>query len=161
MNRYAKKGLLGVLAVLYLVLGIIKWNYILNLGLVEGGLFLHRYSIEAQLNYNSTFSDPIRYFLFTPKWVSTLVFGNLFLLLNLAIIYLVYGKREHINFTFWLFFWVSLTSFVVLGIGFLTDTFPIVYPIVARIKELQQSPFTLFFLLVAFRLIAKEDAPTT
>lgn len=161
MNRYAKGGLLVVLGVLYLTLGIIKWNYIFNFGLVEGGLFLGRYSKEAQLNYNSTFSDPVRYFLFTPKWISTIVFGNLFLLLNLAIIFLVYQKRQYIKFTFWLFFWVSVASFVVLAVGFLTNTFTVLYPIVARMKELQQSPFTLFFLLVAFRLIAKEETPTS
>lgn len=161
MNRYAKVSLIVILSLLYLILGIVKWNYILNFGLVKGGLFLGRYSKEAQLNYNSSFSDPIRYFLLTPKWFSTLVFGNLFLMLNLAIIYLVYEKKEYIKFTFWLFFWVSVSSFTVLGLGFLTHTYSIVYPVVARIKELQQSPFTLFFLLLAFRLIGEKASPNS
>src|SRR6478735_1599124 len=103
MNRYAKWTLFVVVAVLYLCLGILKWNYILNFGLVEGDFFLYRYGKEAQLNYNSTFSDPIRYFLLTPKWVSAVVFGNLFLALNLVIVYLVYEQKQYIRFTFWLF----------------------------------------------------------
>lgn len=152
MSRLIRGSLLVVASLAYFALGILKWKYIFNFGLMEGEFLLNRYGSAAQQNYNSHFSDPVRYFLLTPKWVSAIVFGNLFLALNLVIIHLVYQKKEYIQFTFWLFFWVSVVSFTVLGIGFLTQTFSIVYPMVARIKELQQSPFTLLFLLVAFKL---------
>ena len=136
----------------YLVLGIFKWNYIFNPGLVNGPFLIYRYSKEATANYDSSYSDSIKYFLFTPKWTSTLIYGNLFLFLNLAIIYLVYNCKMYLRFTFWLFFWVSFLSFIALTIGYLTGCFSQVYTIISRIKELQQSPFTLILLLAAFRV---------
>ncbi len=156
MKRRFNYVLLAGISILYFWLGIIKWNYILNPGIAKGSFLLPRYSPESQRNYNSAYSDGVRYFLLTPKWISTLIFGNLFLFLNLCVIYLVYERKIYLRFTFWLFFWVSFLSMVMLAIGLLTKTYVWIYPIVARIKELQQSPFTLFFLLVAFKL-HKED----
>ena len=155
-SRTTRIILLFIFGIAYFILGIVKWNYILNPGITEGPILLYRYSIDAQLNYNTSYSDGIRYFLLTPKWISTLIYGNLFLFLNLIIIYVAYRKNIYLRFTFWLFFWVSTISFAALFLGFITNSFDRTYIIVARIKELQQSPFTLILMLAAFKLAAKE-----
>ena len=155
-SRTSRIFFLILLGFIYLALGILKWNYIFNPGIAEGPFLLYRYSKEAQLNYNYTYSDSLRYFLFTPKWISTLIYGNLFLLLNLYVIYVVQRKKIYLMFTFWLFFWVSLLSIVSLLFGYLFNYFNEVYILVARIKELQQSPFTLILLLSAFKINSKD-----
>lgn len=159
-SNWNKHILLGVILLVYFAVGIVKWNYIINPFIADGDFFLSRYSKESQANFNQHYSDPIRYFLLTPKWISTLLFGNLFLMMNLCIIHLIYNNKSYIRFTFWLFFWVSLISLFALVIGLFTNTYLYIYPIVSRIKELQQSPFTLILLLGAFKLQAnsKEDA---
>ena len=145
--------LLTVLGTCYFVVGVLKWNYILNPWLTDGPFLLNRYSMESVKNYNNSYTDSLRYFLFTPKWISTLIFGNLFLLLNLAVIYIIYKEKVFIKFTFWAFFWVSFISFIALFLGYSLNIFQTVYIIVSRIKELQQSPFTLILLLSAFKLV--------
>jgi hypothetical protein len=152
MKRRGKYVLLALVSVVYFWIGVLKWNYLLNPWIAEGGFLLPRYSTEAQQNYNSSYTDGIRYFLLTPKWISTLLYGNIFLGLNLLVIYLVYEKQIYIKFTFWLFFWVSFLSVAALALGLFTQSYGSIYPIVSRIKELQQSPFTLFLLLAAFKL---------
>ena len=156
-SKVLKISLLIFVCVLYFILGILKWNYILNPGITNGPFLLYRYSTDAQLNYNQTYSDSVRYFLMTPKWISTLIYGNAFLLGNLIIIYLVYRERIYIRFTFWLFFWISTLSFLALFIGLLTNSFVTVYTVVARIKELQQSPFTLILMLASFKLVNRNE----
>lgn len=148
--------LLFFLGCAYFILGILKWNYILNPGIEEGPFLLYRYSKAAQLNFNNSYSDSLRYFLLTPKWISTLIYGNLFLFLNLITIYVAYRKSIYIKFTFWLFFWVSTISFAALLLGYVSNNFEAIYIVVARIKELQQSPFTLILLLAAFKLANKD-----
>ena len=150
--------LLVILAASYFAVGILKWNYILNPWLTEGPFLLNRYSVEPVKNYNDSYTDSLRYFLFTPKWISTLIFGNLFLFLNLSVIYIIYKEKVLIKFTFWAFFWVSFISFIALFLGYCFDVFQSVYVIVSRIKELQQSPFTLILLLSAFKLIKQNKA---
>ena len=152
LENWQKYFLLTITLVIYFGFGILKWNYIINPWLADGDFFIYRYSTISQSQYNKNFSDPIRYFLFTPKWISTILFGNIFLGLNLVIIYLIHQNRMYIRFAFWLFFWVSFISVLALGIGLFTNTYNYIYPIVSRIKELQQSPFTLILLLGAFKL---------
>lgn len=144
--------LLVLIFILYFIIGVLKWNYIINPGIVKGDWLLYRYTREIQANYNVHYNDPIRHFLITPKWISTLIYGNAFLLLNLVIIYLTYYRKEYLSFTFWLFSIVSILSVVILALGVFLGIYDIVYPIISRIKELQQSPFTLILLLGAFRL---------
>lgn len=157
MDKRLRILALFTIGCLYLLVGILKWKYILNPGIAKGSFLLDRYSSLAQQNYNQDYSDSFRYFLFTPKWISTLLFGNLFLAMNLIVIYLVYQNQMYIRFTFWLFFWVSVLSVGVLALGFLSNTYLVVYPIVSRIKELQQSPFTLLLLLGAFTLHVRQE----
>jgi len=152
LKRWQTNLLLAITLIVYFCFGILKWNYIINPWLVDGDFFIYRYSTISQAQFNKNFSDPIRYFLFTPKWISTILFGNIFLGLNLVIIYLIHQNKMYIRFAFWLFFWVSLISVLSLGIGLSTNTYNYIYPIVSRIKELQQSPFTLILLLGAFKL---------
>jgi hypothetical protein len=156
LKKWQTYSLLAITLVVYFGFGILKWNYIINPWLVEGDFFIYRYSTSSQAQFNKNFSDPIRYFLFTPKWISTILFGNIFLGLNLVIIYLIYQNKMYIKFAFWLFFWVSLISVISLGIGLSTNTYAYFYPIVSRIKELQQSPFTLILLLGAFKLYKEQ-----
>jgi hypothetical protein len=152
LSIWQRNILIGIVLCIYLVFGILKWNYIINPWLFDGDFLLYRYSQASQASFNKNFTDPFRYFLFTPKWASTLIYGNVFLGLNLAIIYLVHNNKMYIKFTFWLFFWVSGLSVASLAIGFATHTFEAIYIVVSRIKELQQSPFTLILLLGAFKL---------
>ena len=158
LKYWQKYSLIAITLVVYLGFGILKWNYIINPWLVDGNLFIYRYSASSQAQFNKNFSDPIRYFLFTPKWISTILFGNIFLGLNLAIIYIVHQNKIYIMFAFWLFFWVSFISVLSLGIGLFTDSYDYIYPIVSRIKELQQSPFTLILLLGAFKLYKDQSS---
>jgi hypothetical protein len=152
MTVWKRNVLIGITLIVYFFFGILRWNYIINPWIFDGDFLLYRYSAVSQQNFNQNFSDPIRYFLFTPKWLSTLIYGNVFLALNIVIIYLVHQKRVYVNFTFWLFFWVSVISVSSLAFGFLTKTYSYIYPIVSEVKELQQSPFTLMLLLGAFKL---------
>jgi hypothetical protein len=150
--KWHKNILLAFVLIIYFAVGILKWNYIINPWLVDGDFLIYRYSKISQTQFNQNYSDAFRYFLFTPKWISTILFGNLFLGLNLIIIYLVHQNKIYIKFAFWLFFWVSFISMLSLGIGLFTNTYDYFYPIVSRIKELQQSPFTLILLLGGFKL---------
>jgi hypothetical protein len=138
--------------VIYFCVGLLKWNYIINPGIVKGNFFLYRYQPFVQKNYNTKISDTFSYFLKSPKWLSAIIYGNVFLLLNLIVIYLVYQKKEYTRFTFWLFFWVSVTSIALLLLSLMMGVYTQVYTVVAQIKELQQSPFTLALLLVGFKL---------
>jgi hypothetical protein len=158
MSVWQRNLSIALVLLVYFFFGLLRWNYILNPGILEGDFLLNRYSPESQQSFNQHFSDPIRYFLFTPKWISTLIYGNIFLFLNILVIYLVHHKRAYISFTFWLFFWVSVTSVLALIVGFLSNTYDYVYPVVVDVKELQQSPFTLILLLGAFKL--NERFPT-
>ena len=158
MSVWQRNLCITLVLVVYFFFGLLRWNYILNPWIFEGDFLLYRYSPESQQNFNQHFSDPIRYFLFTPKWISTLIYGNIFLFLNILVIYLVHDNRAYVNFTFWLFFLVSVLSVLALAVGFLSNTYHYVYPVVADVKELQQSPFTLILLLGAFKL--NEKYPT-
>ena len=152
LKNWQKYSLLIITLVAYFGFGVLKWNYIINPWLVDGDFFIYRYNTTSQAQFNKNFTDPVRYFLFTPKWASTILFGNIFLGLNLVIIHLIHQNKMYIRFAFWLFFWVSFISASSLGIGLFTNTYDYIYPIVSRIKELQQSPFTLILLLGAFKL---------
>lgn len=157
MHKNTKKWILiTLLLVLYLAVGMVKWRYVINLGQVEGGLLVPRSELKDILKTQSTENHFFIQVILNPKWFSIFFFGNVFLALNLAIIYVLYQKFDYIKFIFGFFFIFSISSFLILGISYLVGSYTLVAPIVARIKELQQSPFALIILIAIIELYQKE-----
>lgn len=138
---------------LYLLTGLVKWSYVINPGIIDGSFLINRSNIKLLMENKVSDIKFVDYILLNPKWISIIIFGNIFLCLNISIIYLIYKDLNYIRFTFWFFFWISLASFLMLGFGYFTNTFQYISPIVARIKELQQSPFSLILLIAVFEII--------
>lgn len=151
-NPLNRKLSIGALLALYTFFGILKWRYLLNFWVFKGGFLLSRTEMADQLKYDPETIDKVNYFLLNPKWLSIIIFSNIFLLLDMGLVYLIYNKKSYVNFTFWLYVAYSWISFFILVFGFLTNTYEEVAPIVARLKEMQQSPLMLIFLLGAFKI---------
>lgn len=148
---------IGILLILYLIIGIIKWKYVLNLGFIDGDFLIYRSELTDLLKYKTTNTDFIKYVILNPKWVSIVIFGNIFLLLNMGLIFLIYSDKLYVRLTFWLFFYFSTLSFIVLLVAYLSKSFNYVAPVVARIKELQQSPFALIILIGIIEIIRTKE----
>ncbi|MBY0426623.1 MAG: hypothetical protein K2Q22_13360 [Cytophagales bacterium] len=147
-----RKLSIGALLVLYTFFGILKWRYLLNFWVFKGGFLLSRTEVADQLKYDPSTVDKVNYFLLNPKWLSIIIFSNIFLLLDMGLVYLIYNKSAYVKFTFWLYIAYSWVSLFILAGGFLTNTYQDIAPIVARLKEMQQSPLMLVFLLGAFKI---------
>lgn len=156
-QKLLKWVILFFLLAVYLMVGIIKWRYVINLGQVDGDWLIPRSELRDLLETKSTEKKFFIQLILNPKWVSIFLFGNIFLGLNLAIIYILYTNGLYIKYIFSFFFIFSISSFIVLGISYLTETYSLVAPIVARIKELQQSPFALILLIAAIELYKKNE----
>lgn len=148
--------LVGLTVLLYIILGLVKWRYAFNFGIVPGGFLILRAKMALLMNNHPGYYGNNVFFMH-PKWISVLVYGNLYLVLTMAIIFLIYRNVAFVKLTFWFFFWFSFLSILALLIGYLTQTFKYVAPIVARIKEIQQSPFTLIILIGIVEIYRKNE----
>lgn len=96
------------------------------------------------------------------KWILTLLFSLLYLLLSLITIKMLFGNRNFFKITIWSYVAILLVSGILITIGYVfKGTTEKTYEFARYLMGLAQSPLILMILIPAFKLSEKEIDKTS
>ena len=91
------------------------------------------------------------------KWVLTIVFAIIYLIISIFSIKLLFNDKKYIRLTIATYTGILLLSSFIIGIGFVFHHSEKMYSLARYLMGMAQSPIILMILIPAFKLNEKED----
>lgn len=131
--------------------GFVKQKFILNFTNSTYSFFLPRQAPNLQA-YPSTLSGISERIIQDPRWVSSVVYSFLYILLSTSFIYILFRYKIYIKLTLFIYAVLIVISWFLIMIGNTFQSYKLGYGLSQNIKDLIQSPFVLMVLIPLFRL---------
>ncbi len=156
MNRSKKNGTLFLILALVLFLSFYRdyvfrsinallqaWDYDMDYPIHPSLSFLKNYDYDTVTNL---------------KWVLTIVFSGLFLIILLLVLKILFNNKKYRTISIFLYATIMVISAIFMGIGyFFENTSERMYELSRFLMGLEQSPFMMMILIPIFMFAEKEN----
>ncbi|MDQ3046980.1 MAG: hypothetical protein M3R27_05480 [Bacteroidota bacterium] len=157
MKFFSKKNfLLSLIILLLLILGYYRdflfkqinamlkaWDFEMDYAMPFPWRFLENYYYDTIVNF---------------KWLLTIVFTILFLLVSMLAIHLIFRNKKFLRITVLSYVAVTVISALFAGIGILSESSSVkMYELARYLMGMAQSPVILMILIPAFKLSSREQ----
>lgn len=159
-RSFFRYPLLLFLIVIYVLIGSLRYDFIINVINRDLPFLIHRSKIPDLENYPLKLKSLGPSLIEDPRWFSSILYTIFSISLTAGIIYLLFLKKSYVGITLLTYglLIVALASFI--SFSFFTGAYKHGYGIGQKIKNLIQEPFFVFFLTATFIFIKRMKKET-